>query len=317
MPTALITGILGQDGSYLSELLRQRGYRVVGVDVVAPSTALDGAEFIQADVGDLERVVSIVSAEDPDAIYHLAGQSSVGRSFTEPAGTFRSIATSTLNVLEAVRLHAPRARVLVAGSGEVFGDTQGVPATETTAPRPVSPYGAAKAAALHTTAVYRSAFGVYACTALFYNHESPRRPPQFVTQKIVRGACAIADGRADRLELGDTSVIRDFGWAPDYADAALRMLAQDEPRDLLIATGESHSLDEFVERVFAAVGLSARAHVKSQASLRRPAEIPAMLADPGAAATAIAWRASVRFDELVARLVAAERARLAEESGRP
>jgi GDPmannose 4,6-dehydratase len=137
-----------------------------------------------------------------------------------------------------------------------------------------------------------------------------------VTQKIVRGACAIADGRADRLELGDTSVIRDFGWAPDYADAAMRMLAQDEPRDLLIATGESHSLDEFVERVFASVGLSARAYVQSQPSLRRPTEIPAMHADPSAAARHIGWRASVRFDGLVERLVAAEQTRLrAEGSG--
>jgi GDPmannose 4,6-dehydratase len=310
MPTALITGILGQDGSYLRELLLERGYRVVGVDHTAPATPIPGVELVLGDVSDPACVARIFAEARPDEVYHFAGQSSVGRSFTDPVLTFSSIATSTLNVLEAARAQPVKPRVLVAGSGEVFGDTNGVRATETTLPRPVSPYGAAKASALHLTSVYRAAFGLHACTAIFYNHESPRRPPQFVTQKIVRAACEIARGQAERLELGDTSVIRDFGWAPDYADAAIRMLGQEAPRDLVIATGESHSLDEFVERVFATVGLSAREHVVHHPSLKRAAEIPAMLADASAAAAAIGWRAAVRFEELVTRLVSAERARL-------
>lgn len=306
MPTALITGILGQDGSYLRELLLSQEYRVVGIDRVAPTAPIPGVEFVVGDVSD-PAVVARVFTERPDEVYHFAGQSSVGRSFADPSTTFQSIATSTLNVLEAARAQAKKPRVLVAGSAEIFGDTEGRKATESTLPKPVSPYGVAKAAAQQLTAVYREAFDLYACTAIFYNHESPRRPPQFVTRKIVRTACEIARKRATRLELGDTSVIRDFGWAPEYADAAQRMLAQNTPRDLVIATGESHSLDAFVARVFETVGLVAQEHVVHQESLRRAREIPAMHADPSAAAAAIGWRATVRFDELVARLVNAER----------
>jgi len=305
MPTALITGILGQDGSYLRELLGARGYRVVGLDQVAPPAPLPGIEVVVGDVSDADAIARAFAVATPDEVYHLAGQTSVGRSFAEPAMTFRSLALSTLHVLEAARAAPKRPKVLVAGSGEVFGDTGGEPASESTPFRPVSPYGSAKAAVAHLTATYRSSFGLFACVAHFYNHESPRRPPHFVTQKIVRAACRIAQGAAERLTLGDTSVVRDFGWAPEYVEAATRMLAADAPRDFVIASGESVSLDAFVERVFAALGLRAAEHVTHEQALMRAAEIPVMRANPSAAAASLGWRAEVRLDDLIGRLIEA------------
>lgn len=309
MPTAIVTGVLGQDGSYLSELLVERGYRVVGVDLAEPRTAEAKVEHVVGDVGDGAALEALFARVRPDEVYHLAGQTSVARSFAEPARTFVALANGTLHVLEAARVLRPSPKVLVAGSGEVFGDTGGLKASETTPFRPLSPYAASKAAAAQLVASYRASFGLFACVAHFYNHESPRRPEHFVTQKIVRAACAIAKDPSRRLELGDISVVRDFGWAPEYVDAATRMLAASEPHDFVIASGQSCSLRAFVEAAFAAVGLVATDHVDHQPALLRAAEIPAMHADPSLAAARLAWRASVAWRELVPRLIAAEQAR--------
>lgn len=310
MRTALVTGVLGQDGSLLSELLLQKGYRVAGFELTVPERSPEGVELFTGDVTDKAKVEAVISAVQPDEIYHLAGQTSVGRSFEQPRETFESVAGGTLNVLDAVRRTAPRARVLVASSGEIFGDTGGQRADETTPLRPLSPYGSAKAAAAHVTTTYRSAFGTFACLAFFYNHESPRRPPQFVTRKVVRAACRIARGLDRDVELGDTAVVRDWGWAAEYVEAAWRMLQQPNPEDFVIATGQSCSLEEFVELTFESVGLSAAAHVKRSAALRRAAEIPSMTANPARANERLGWRAQVRVAEVVKRLVAAEFARL-------
>jgi GDPmannose 4,6-dehydratase len=316
MKTALITGVLGQDGSLLAELLLAKGYRVIGLELFAPAKPPIGVKLEVADVRDRTAVEASISRANPSEIYHLAGQSSVGYSFGAPVETFESVALGTLNVLEAARNAKQKPRVLVACSGEIFGDTGGELATERSPYRPTSPYGAAKGAAAHLTATYRQSYDLFACSAFFYNHESPRRPERFVTRKVVRGACRIARGLdKGKLELGDTSVVRDWGWAPEYVDAAWRMLSLAQPVDLVIATGKSCSLEHFVERAFACVGLKAADHVVKSERLVRSAEIPAMHADPALAAEKLGWRASVKVDEVIERLVAAEQATLDREAG--
>jgi GDPmannose 4,6-dehydratase len=315
MPTALITGIHGQDGSFLASLLLEKGYRVAGIDLHRREAA-PGVEVLIADMTDARAVTEAVRSTKPDEIYHFAGQSSVGRSFAEPVPTFMSTAESTLYLLEAVRNERREARVFLAASGEVFGDTQGTRANERTPLQPGSPYAAAKSAAVFLTQSYRASYGLHCCVAFFYNHESPRRPETFVTRKIVRAACRISRGLADHVELGDTSVIRDWGWAPEYVDAAWRMLQNATPEDLVIATGESQSLEHFLERTFARLGLDYRAHVVRNPANLRTAEIHAMYADPSRAAERIGWRAGVRLDDVVERLIEAELRALDVEAAR-
>lgn len=311
MKTALITGVMGQDGTYLADLLAGKEYRVVGTSRSAEGvTAPSAVDLRTLDLGDAKAVARLVHELAPDEIYHLAGQSSVGRSFDEPVETFHSIATSTLNVLDAVRVEAPRSRLLVAGSGEVFGDTGGDPANEGTPFRPASPYAAAKASAAELVRVYRASYRVHAVVAFFFNHESPRRPERFVTRKIARGACEIALGRQQHLELGDLSVVRDWGWAPEYVAGAYAALQTDAPADFVFATGESVSLERFVEATFGAAGLAYRDHVKLNRAFLRPNEVPVLRADPGLAERTLGWRAETRFAEVARRLVEAERATL-------
>ncbi len=206
--------------------------------------------------------------------------------------------------------------MFLAASGEVFGDTHGARANERTPLEPGSPYAVAKGAAVFLAQGYRASYGLHCSVAFFYNHESPRRPEAFVTRKIVRAACRIARGLADHVELGDTSVIRDWGWAPEYVDAAWRMLQRDVPEDLLIATGESCSLEHFLERSFARFGLDYRTHVRRNPAHVRTAEIHAMYADPSRAAACIDWRAKTRVDAVVERLIEAELHALDSESDR-
>jgi GDPmannose 4,6-dehydratase len=315
MPVALITGVLGQDGSLLTELLRGKGYRVAGIELSAPANPPADVELFVGDASERACIEAAVTAVEPDEIYHLAGQTSVGLSFHEPVLTFQSNALSALHVLDVARLARRRPRVLIASSGEIFGDTGGLAASESTPFRPASPYGAAKSAAAHLAMTYRASFGVFVSLAFFYNHESSRRPERFVTRKIVRAACRIKRGLAEQLELGDTSVVRDWGFAPEYVDAAWRMLQQSQAEDFVLATGQSCSLQHFVERAFACVGLNAKAHVVQKSELVRPSEIPAMQADPSRAAERLGWRATVHVDALVERLVAAEMALLESELG--
>jgi GDPmannose 4,6-dehydratase len=318
MKTALITGITGQDGTYLAELLSSKGYRVVGTGLpLAPGEApRRGVELFEVDVADADAMARLVAAVRPVHVYHLAAQSSVGLSFAEPAETFRTNTLGTLNVLEAARKLDPMPRVLVAASGEVFGDIGNAPANERTPLKPSNPYSASKAASIHAALGYRASFGLPVSIAYFYNHESPRRGANFVTKKIARAACRIARGLEQRLELGNTAVVRDWGWAPEYMDAALRILELDAPDDFVIASGTSISLDEFVDVAFARVGLRAKEHVVHDPSLMRAADIPAMRADASNAAERLGWRASIFGTAVAERLVDHERAALDAELSR-
>jgi GDPmannose 4,6-dehydratase len=318
MKTALITGITGQDGTYLAELLVGKGYRVVGTSrhPVNGRTTKPGVEVIRADVANADAIAHLVDSVRPAEIYHLAAQSSVGASFAHPVDTFLSNAVGTVNVLEAARRGNPPPRVLVAASGEVFGDTGGVPANEQTTMRPLNPYSAAKAACVHLATGYRAAYGLFASVAYFYNHESPLRGPQFVTKKIVRTACRIARDLERTLELGDITVVRDWGWAAEYVDAAVRILALDAPDDFIVASGTSISLQRFVDTAFARVGLRSSDHVVSNPAFIRSVDVPVMGADPSRAAERLGWRATVYGDAVAERLVDAELAALDAELSR-
>jgi len=313
MTTALITGATGQDGSYLAELLAGKGLYVVGTtrSLERPATEAIRGELRVLDLAALDQVRALVKELRPERIYHLAGQSSVALSFAEPHATFVSIATSTLHVLEAVRLELPAARVFVASSGEVFGDTGATPANEDTAYRPLSPYAVAKAAASELVKNYRACYGLYAGVGYLYNHESPRRPPRFVTRKIVRAACEIAAGLRKDVELGDLTVVRDWGWAPEYVDAIARALEAPAADDYVIATGQSHSLATFVELVFAELGLDWKKHVVTQPGLFRPQEARDLRANPARAANKLGWRAQTLLEGVARRMVESERAALA------
>lgn len=308
MKTALVTGITGQDGTYLAEQLATRGYRVVGTSR-GTSSKVEGKGPVELRTLDLEdpgAVATLLAGVEPDEVFHLAGQSSVGRSFEQPAETYRSIVATTLNLLEAVRGAKARPRVFVAGSGEVFGDTGARAADETTPFAPRSPYAAAKCAAVELTRTYRTHYGVFACVGFLYNHESPRRPATFVTRKIVRGACDIAAGRATTLELGDLDVVRDWGYAPEYVDAMWRSLQSDAPDDFVIATGQSRPLGAFVDLVFRRLGLDAKSHVVSNPKFFRPSEVRALHADPSRAERLLGWKAETMLEGLAATMVDAE-----------
>ncbi len=313
---ALIVGVAGQDGSYLARLLLEKGYDVVGTSRDAESSRFDGL----ARLGVRERVTRVSMAPNdfrsvlvvldrfvPDEVYNLAGQSSVGLSFEQPVETLESVAVSALTLLEAIRFTNRAIRFYNAGSGECFGDTGERPATEETPFRPRSPYAVAKATSFWEVANYREAYGLYACTGVLYNHESPLRPERFVTQKIVAAACRIAAGSGERLRLGNLDVRRDWGWAPEYVDAMWRMLQQPEPRDLIVATGETRTLEEFLARAFDAVGLDWHDHVDSDPQLRRPTDLHGGRADPSRAREALDWTAAVRMPEVVRRMVDARR----------
>jgi GDPmannose 4,6-dehydratase len=314
--TAIVTGVSGQDGTYLVEDLCARGYRVVGTTRRAISETaaalqrlrLPPIELVQLDLENAAATDELLLRVKPDEVFHFAGQTSVGTSFAEPNTTYRSLALTSLNLLDAVRRVSPRTKLVVAGSGEVFGDTRGVRADEQTPNSPRSPYAAAKAAARDLVQTYRAAYGVFACTAILYNHESPRRPERFVTRKVVRGALDISRQRRSELALGALNVVRDWGWAPEYVAAVARLPGLTAPEDLVIATGESHSLEEFVRLAFENVGLNYEDYVKRDESLLRPSEIPAMSADPEKAARVLGFRAQVKLAEVVRRLVEAEKA---------
>lgn len=323
MRTALISGITGQDGRYLTRTLLGRGFRAIGSTRGEPDAARElvqrsvssQVETVRLDVADGTAVSKLISDLRPDLIFHLAGQSSVGRSFAEPAETWQSAALSTLHFLEAVRRGSPASRCLVAGSGEAFGDTRGERATEDSPMRPSSPYAGAKAAVRHLVTTYREAYGLFACTAIFYNHESPLRPRAFFTRKVVRAAVETAAGTRQSVDLGALDVTRDFGWAEEYLEAACRMLELPSAEDFVLATGASHPLRRFVELAFAHVGLDYREHVRLDPSLLRKGEIPAMIADPSKAGRLLDWRATVTLDELIARMIHAERSLDASAGG--
>ncbi len=313
---ALIFGVSGQDGAYLAKLLIDRGYAVTGVSRdaqlgefrnLARLDILGEVRLESASLHDFRSVLNVISKAEPDEVYNLAGQSSVSLSFSQPVETFESISIATLNLLEVIRFLGGRLRLYNACSSECFGDTGEKAADETTPFRPRSPYGVAKAAAFWEVANYREAYGLYACSGILFNHESPLRPERFVTRKIVATACRIAAGSGEKLTVGETSVSRDWGWAPEYVDAMWRMLQQQTPVDYVIATGESNTLDEFIGAVFEELGLDAKAHMMPDAALLRPSEIRVSRAKPALAEAKLGWRATCRMRDVVRRLVDAER----------
>jgi GDPmannose 4,6-dehydratase len=323
---ALIIGVSGQDGAYLAELLLRQGYEVLGTSRDASTRQFDGLERLgirdkvrltSLAPNDFRSVITTISSFAPDEVYNLAGQSSVGLSFDQPIETMESIAVATLNVLEAIRLNRRRVRFYNAGSGECFGDTTGAPADELTPFMPRSPYAVAKAAAHYYVVNYREAYGLFACNGILFNHESPLRPARFVTRKIISAACRIAEGSEETLRLGNLRVRRDWGWAPEYVDAMWRMLRRDDPGDFVIATGESHSLEEFVERAFREVGRDPAEHVVVDETLYRPTDITNGVANPSKARAVLGWTARTTMGGVVAQMVAAERTAMREAARSP
>ena len=317
MPTALITGISGQDGSYLAELLLSKGYEVHGIVRRSSSTVrsrLDGL-FRNKDVYDRRLFLHYADLDDattirrillrcvPEELYHLAGQSHVGASFEIPETTCQFTAMGTLKLLEIVRDLPVPPRLVHISSSEVFGRPSESPQTELTPMRPVTPYGIAKTFATQMVSLYRESFGLFACNAICYNHESPRRGESFVTRKISRAAAAISMGLQDELRLGALDSRRDWGYAPEYVDAMWRMLQQPEADDYVIATGQSHSIEEFLEAAFSAVGLDWRRYVKQDDRYRRPSEVTRLVGNPNRAFEKLGWRAKVQLTELARLMV--------------
>lgn len=308
MKKALILGISGQDGAYLAELLLKEGYRVAGASRDAQMSSFrnlvrlgirDRIEAHSVTLTDFRSVIEVLSRFEPDEVYNLAGQSSVGLSFHQPVETFMSLGVGVMNLLEAIRFLGRPIRLYNASSTECFGDTLDAPANEKTPFSPKSPYAVAKAAAHWLIANYREAYGLFTCSGILSNHESPLRPPRFVTRKIVSTALRIAQGSGETLTLGNIAVSRDFGWAPEYVTAMWRMLQLDAPEDFVIATGQSNTLERFVETAFAELGLDYRGHLTINPEFYRPSDILVSRADPGKALEKLGWRAQYKMADVI------------------
>jgi GDPmannose 4,6-dehydratase len=304
---ALVTGIGGQDGSYLAELLLGHGYDVFGTTLASPEGLSDRIEAFQLDLTDAEAVASAIRELKPDETYHLASSSFVPASWEDPAGTSAFAASASAALLEGLRREHPEGRFLNAASAEIFGAPAQVPQSEETPVAPITPYGAGKAFAHFLTGAFRRQYGLHASSAILYNHESERRSPEFLTRKVSRGAAAISLGLERELRLGDLSPRRDWGYAPDYVQAMWLMLRVGEPDDYVVATGEAHTVEEFVAAAFEHVGLDWHEHVKRDESLvRGAADSPALVGDSKKIRERLGWEPTVRFDELVRRLVDAD-----------
>ena len=321
---ALVFGISGQDGAYLARTLLDAGYEVHGTSrdreltnrTHLAQTGADGQVKMHTVVlTDFRSVLQGITAAQPDEIYNLAGQSSVGLSFDTPIETLDGIVVGTLNILECLRFFKSKARFFNAASSESFGDIQGRPANEDTAFQPRSPYGVAKAAAYWIVRNYREAYDLFACSGILFNHESPLRPSRFVTRKIVRTAVDIAQGRAQLLTLGNLDISRDWGWAPDYVRAMRLMLQAEAPRDFVIATGHAATLGQFVARAFTRLGLDAAAYVRSDPALHRPLDLSYSVGDPTRIERMLGWRAETVMPQVVDRLVDAELGHGSERRG--
>lgn len=313
---ALIFGVSGQDGAYLAKLLLSKGYDVHGASRDVESRHFSGLEFLSikedvtlhsASLIDFRNLLQLVSALEPDEIYNLAGQSSVGRSFAHPMETMESIAMGSLQILEVMRYLKMPIRFYNAGSSESFGEVSAGHVCDEDSPfRPRSPYAAAKSASFWATANYREAYDLYACSGILFNHESPLRPERFVTRKIVSTAVRISRGSTEKLELGRLDISRDWGYAPEYVDAMWRMLQQPKAEDFVIASGCSHSLEQFVGRVFRQLSLDWQDHVQTNKDYLRPSDLAYSGADPSKACDKLGWKVQVSFDELIKKLVEAE-----------
>lgn len=313
MKTALITGITGQDGSYLAELLLTKGYRVVGVVRRSSTTPyeriahlVDRIELLSADLLDQTSLVDAFAAVQPDEIYNLAAQSFVATSWTQPVLTGEFTALGVTRMLEAMKRACPEARFYQASSSEQFGKVVETPQRETTPFYPRSPYGVAKVYGHWITVNYRESFGLHASSGILFNHESPRRGLEFVTRKVSDAVARIHLGRATELRLGNLDARRDWGFAGDYVEAMWRMLQQDAPDDFVIGTGETWSVQQLCEAAFSVVDRDWRDYVRIDPAFFRPAEVDLLVADPSKALQQLGWRPTVRFQELVRMMVEAD-----------
>jgi GDPmannose 4,6-dehydratase len=326
MKRALITGITGQDGSYLAELLLGKGYEVHGIirrastfntariDGLYQDPHINGVRLFlhYGDIADSTNLIKLLYRLQPDEIYHLAAQSHVRVSFDIPEYTGDVTALGTIRILEAIRETGVKAKFYQASSSEMFGKVQEIPQSETTPFHPRSPYAAAKLYAHWMAINYRESYGLFACSGILFNHESPRRGETFVTRKITRAVAAIKAGVQDRLYLGNLDARRDWGYAPEYVDAMWRMLQQDTPDDYVIATGETHTVREFLDEAFSYVGLDWRRYVEINPRYFRPAEVDVLVGDASKAKRVLGWQPTVTFRELVRLMVDADIAALGE-----
>jgi GDPmannose 4,6-dehydratase len=317
MPTAMITGITGQDGSYLAELLLSKGYKVVGIARRSSTPTFERIEHlleditvVQGDLHDQGSLFNLVAEHQPTEIYNLAAQSFVPTSWNQPALTGEVTALGVTRLLEAIRFLNPAIRFYQASSSEMFGKVQEVPQTETTPFYPRSPYGVSKVYGHWITVNYRESFDLFAVSGILFNHESPRRGLEFVTRKISDGVARIKLGLAGELRLGNLESRRDWGYAGDYVEAMWQMLQQDTPEEFVIGTGETHSVREFCEIAFGHVDLDYNQFVVQDESFYRPAEVDLLISDPSKARSALGWEPSLSFKELVTMMVDADLERL-------
>jgi len=309
---ALICGISGQDGGYLAKLLLEKGYVVYGTSRDAQlnefkNLALLGIKnrirFSSMAPNDFRSVLTAIYASEPDEIYYLAGQSSVGLSFEQPAETLDSITFGTLNILEAIRLLGRSIKFYHASSSECFGDNGKIAVTEETPFRPRSPYAVAKASSHWLVSNYREAYSMFCCNGILFNHESPFRPDRFVTKKIIACACRISEGSSERLRLGRLDVVRDWGWAEEYVEAMWLMMQQDKPDDFIIATGEAYSLQEFVNESFSSLALDWHKNVEIDDALFRPSDLHWSQGNPEKAKRLLGWQAKFKMADVVRRMI--------------
>jgi GDPmannose 4,6-dehydratase len=320
--TALITGITGQDGSYLAELLLDKGYRVCGVVRRASTENFqriehlrDRVELYQADLLDQTSLAAVLDRVRPDEVYNLAAMSFVPTSWQQPVLTAEFTAVGVTRLLDALRQACPAARFYQASSSEMFGKVRQTPQTERTPFHPRSPYGVAKVYGHFIIVNYRESYGMYCCSGILFNHESPRRGLEFVTRKISEGVARIKLGLADELRLGNLDARRDWGFAGDYVEAMWRMLQQDRPDDYVVCSGQTHRVQEFVEIAFAHVGLDWQRYVVIDPAFYRPAEVDLLRGDPTRARRVLGWHPSVNFEELVTLMVDADLAEIDQRLG--
>ncbi len=320
MPTALITGITGQDGSYLAELLLSKGYRVIGVARRSSTVTyeriehlLDDITVVQGDLHDQGSLLALLEEYKPTEVYNLAAQSFVPTSWNQPALTGDITALGVTRILEAIRFVNPKIRFYQASSSEMFGKVVEVPQCETTPFYPRSPYGVAKVYGHWITVNYRESFNMFASSGILFNHESPRRGLEFVTRKISDGAVRIKLGRAKELRLGNLESQRDWGFAGDYVEAMWLMLQQDKPDSYVVGSGETHSVREFCKIAFSHIGLDYNDYVIQDEKFYRPAEVDLLISDPSKARTVLGWEPSTNFKELVTMMVDADMQRLSQK----
>jgi len=326
MRKALICGISGQDGSYLAQFLLTKGYEVYGSSRDAQAASFknlvrlgirDQVKVESVSLTDFRSVIQALAKIQPDEVYNLAGQSSVGLSFEQPVETLESMSFGILNLLEAIRFTGRPIRLYNSGSSECFGDTNGLAADENTPFRPRSPYAVAKATAFWEVANYREAYGLFACSGICSNHESPLRAERYVTRKIVAAACRIAAGSKEKLRLGNIQISRDWGWAPEYVAVMWRMLQEERPDDFVIATGETHTLEEFLGLVCSGVNLDWSEHVVLDPALMRPSELLVSRSDPRKAQSLLGWKAKFVMKDVIRMMIESERPRVKASKAAP